>query len=663
MPRDVEAGKAQVELSVRDRLAAGLRKAQVRLRAFGAGLQAIGRQFAVAGAAILAPLGLMVKVFNSAGDQVEKMARRTGFSVEALSELGFAAEQSGTGLEELEKGVRRMQRSVFDLERGLATQTESFDVLGLTFEDLAGLAPEEQFKLIAERLSQVEDASKRAAIAQQIFGRSGTQLIPLFEDGAAGIEALQEQARELGLTISTDTAKSAAALVDAFNIVRKVLRATAISIGSALAPMLIRASETMTEIAKTVSDWASQNRELVVTIAKVGAGVVAAGAAIIGFGFATKVASIALGGYAFAAKAAAVAMGAFKVATAALVSPIGLAVVAVGAATAAFLAFTKTGNRIVEFVGSRIRSLLGVVQETMDGIRDALAGGDLALAARVLWAGIKAAFLEGIQPIQAAWLRFRQAFEKVAIEAFHGVEVAWIQTQAFFEKNFPGLTETAAKFWAEFTSVGGRAMARLRNFASDVFLEIMGFFDEDLDVDAAKALGADELKKELEEIRDARREAIEEAERRSRRSTTEREDELAEDLRNAEDRFRDAKKALDDAAGDRIDDARRSLEEAKKGLEEAQDEARREREEADRRRQNAPEAKDPLDRFDQFAEQLASAGETVSRKGATAVGAFSGFGTRGLETAEPLRAISSNVEELLREFRRFTEGRGEGIYW
>jgi hypothetical protein len=42
------------------------------------------------------------------------MSKRTGVSVEALSELGFAAEQSGADLATLEAGLRRMSRVIKD---------------------------------------------------------------------------------------------------------------------------------------------------------------------------------------------------------------------------------------------------------------------------------------------------------------------------------------------------------------------------------------------------------------------------------------------------------------------------------------------------------------------------------------------------------------------
>ena len=91
----IKAGRAYVELGVSSKLQAGLKRAQRRLRAFGAGVQRLGRQFTLMGAAMLASLAGAAKHFASYGDQLAKMSKRTGVSVEALSALRFAAARTG----------------------------------------------------------------------------------------------------------------------------------------------------------------------------------------------------------------------------------------------------------------------------------------------------------------------------------------------------------------------------------------------------------------------------------------------------------------------------------------------------------------------------------------------------------------------------------------
>ena len=109
--QSIRAGRAFVELFADDtKLVRGLRAAEKRLKAFGASVQSIGTKVFGLGAAAIAPLLATTNVFSEMGDQLAKMSVRTGISVEALSELGYAAQQSGTDMETLEGGVRKLQK-------------------------------------------------------------------------------------------------------------------------------------------------------------------------------------------------------------------------------------------------------------------------------------------------------------------------------------------------------------------------------------------------------------------------------------------------------------------------------------------------------------------------------------------------------------------------
>jgi len=278
----IRAGKAYVELSLHDRLTRGLRRAQARLRAFGETVGEIGKKMAMLGTAVLAPLAASAKEFSSTGDQVAKMAKRTGLSVETLSELKFVASQTGTEFESLEMAFRKMQRSIYDAGRGLATQTDALRDLGLTFKDLDGLSPERQFKLLADRFAQLPDPTKRAAIAMVLFGRTGTNLLPMFAAGARGIEALQRVARSLGLTMSSEAAKQAEDFTDALDRLWKVIKMGVFEVGGQLALSLTQLITDITAAIVTVRSFIAANRGWVGSMVKAAAAVLGVGVALMG---------------------------------------------------------------------------------------------------------------------------------------------------------------------------------------------------------------------------------------------------------------------------------------------------------------------------------------------------------------------------------------------
>ena len=223
-----------------------LDKAQTRVGKFkdkaGKALGAVktaAKGLAIGGAVALVGFGTAaVKNFLDTGEAIDKMAKRTGFSVESLGELKFAAEQSGASIDDIEKGSKRLSSSILDAQQGLSTATMAFDALGLSAEQFKGLNPEQQFQLVAGALGGVEDASTRAALAQEVFGKAGTALLPLFAEGADGMDALRQQAQDLGIVMSGDAAAGAASFNDSMNELKSAALGVFKGFASQLLPKL-----------------------------------------------------------------------------------------------------------------------------------------------------------------------------------------------------------------------------------------------------------------------------------------------------------------------------------------------------------------------------------------------------------------------------------------
>ena len=204
-------------------------------------LRGMRGQFLLLGAAgcvLLGALGLTVKTFAQVGDEIQKMSLRTALTTEVLSEYKFALEQSGSTIEGFEKSIRRMSSFIQDGRDGLTTTTDALDTLGVSVKDLEGLGVEDAFVFLSSALANVEDDITQAALAQDLFGRSGTALLPLLAQGADGIAALREEAQDLGIVFDQDMANSAARLIDAQNTMTKSVQGLQIAFGEHLAPAI-----------------------------------------------------------------------------------------------------------------------------------------------------------------------------------------------------------------------------------------------------------------------------------------------------------------------------------------------------------------------------------------------------------------------------------------
>jgi len=612
---------------VSDKLTAGLRRAQKQLEAFGAGLRSIGTRLAGIGAAAITGLLGTAKVFSDMGDVLDKMSIRTGVSVEALSELGYAAELSGADLETLESGVRIMQRTLSEAAQGSSTAVDALDRLGLSAAELAGLSPEQQFKVLAERISKVADPTLRAAIAMDVFGKAGTKLLPLMAEGAAGIEAMQEEARRFGLTVSTETARDAAQLNDALGTLWKVLKQGVFTIGGALAPTLKDLAERITRIVVSATTWIKANRETVVWALKVAAAVAVAGIAIIALGYIVSGIAATLGIVAGVIGGIGTAFGLIGAAIGAILSPVGLAIAAIVALGGVLIVTTGAGGEALAWLGEQFTRLREWVTKVVGGISDALAAGDIALAAEILWLSLKVIWQQGVAALNKVWLDAKEFFVSTAYGmwygalaaaeiVFHALEVAWIETTAFLSKT-----------WSNFTAGFQQVWESASSWVAKRILEIQGLFDSGLDVDAAKRTVDDQLESRLAELESAaqRQVAAREGERAAEREQAAALHEAT--LAGIGQDFEEAQAALKANTEAGLAESQAALDAAKQKLADAIEQARQKREAADAER--GPASSRNL--MAEFEDRLAGLGEVIG-KGISVRGTFNARGVQGLES-------------------------------
>ncbi|MBT3172996.1 MAG: hypothetical protein HN333_16380, partial [Rhodospirillaceae bacterium] len=134
------------------------------------------------------------------------------------------------------------------------------------------------------------------------FGRTGTNLLPMFEQGAAGIDKLQKKARKLGLTMSTEDAAAAEEFTDVMDSLGKSLKTAAFRAGAALGPALSSLGEKFTKASISFGKWISDNREAVVETAKTIAKIAAIGLGLMALGKTIAIAAGVIGGLATAFK-------------------------------------------------------------------------------------------------------------------------------------------------------------------------------------------------------------------------------------------------------------------------------------------------------------------------------------------------------------------------
>jgi len=145
-------------------------------------------------------------------DKLDDMSEKTGVSVESLTKLRYAGETVGTSTEQLGQGLKKLAKIMGDAAGGSDEATSVFKAMGVSFKDSAGnLRPTEQVLTdIAEKFSGWADGPEKAALAMKVFGKSGEDMIPFLNLGAAGLAASADEAKRLGIELGGGAAKAAA---------------------------------------------------------------------------------------------------------------------------------------------------------------------------------------------------------------------------------------------------------------------------------------------------------------------------------------------------------------------------------------------------------------------------------------------------------------------
>jgi len=392
----IRAGKAFIELSLdTTKLKKSIANVSRTMKNMGNSIRSVGINFLKVGTMMTAPIIAATMKYARFGDNIAKMSKRTGVGAQALSELQYAAERSGSTIEALDKGFRRMARVLIDSSDGLKDASDSLERIGLNYEMLSKLSPEEQFTIIADRISKLSDDTTRAAAAQEIFGRSGAELIPMMRSGAKGIDELRKKARELGLVMSDEDAAAAEVLTDQLADVKDQFKFLAIGIGADVMPTIMEFSKRVQSIVGVVQNWVKNNKELFNSIFKIGATLMTIGTVLTVFGITLAAVGTAIG---------------------ALTSPIVLVIAAIVGLGYYLESTANIMSDALSWITDKFNKFKDRNIEAIQGIKDALASDDIRTAAKLFWAMISVEFYKGSQDIQDTWIDLKEQLELVWID-------------------------------------------------------------------------------------------------------------------------------------------------------------------------------------------------------------------------------------------------------
>lgn len=149
-------------------------------------------------------------------DSIGKTADKLGIATEKLSGLRLAAEETGNSARSLDTSLQRMVRRISEAAKGTGEAKDAIKELGLNAQLLSRMRPDEQFRSIADAMGKVSGQGDKVRLAMKLFDSEGVGLVNTLKLGRKGLDATQDAARRLGLTLNRGLVSQVEKMRDAF---------------------------------------------------------------------------------------------------------------------------------------------------------------------------------------------------------------------------------------------------------------------------------------------------------------------------------------------------------------------------------------------------------------------------------------------------------------
>lgn len=181
------------------------------------------------------------------GEAVHKTSQLTGASTDAIQQWVFAAHASGVNAKETVESFSKLADVQNRAVHGNKVAAEAFAALGISLNTLKTSSPNDLLAKIADAFHNSADGAGKAAVANELFGASGANLIPLLDRGSAGLAQLGAEARNAGAIIGGETIEQMAAMKEQMDLAHARMEAMSMSAKTVLLPTILNLTSALSD--------------------------------------------------------------------------------------------------------------------------------------------------------------------------------------------------------------------------------------------------------------------------------------------------------------------------------------------------------------------------------------------------------------------------------
>lgn len=242
----------------------GLAKAKKQMGGFQGGLSGFAAAFspvaAGAAAGTLAVAGFAAAMRQAAtaaqwADDLSTQANKIGITAESLQLLRQAAEAVDIPMASLDAGMQALNGTLGALKLGIGDGKirKAFEELGISQEQLTSMKDaSDLLPVLADKIRGVGTQAEQVLIAKKL---GIEELLPLLQQGAAGIQGMSDKFRDMGLVLNEETVQRLADMNEQMRIADERSRMAGMGLGAVMVPVLVNLKNAWTDATVALANY------------------------------------------------------------------------------------------------------------------------------------------------------------------------------------------------------------------------------------------------------------------------------------------------------------------------------------------------------------------------------------------------------------------------
>lgn len=210
-------------------------------------LAKVGKAVAAGLGAMTATTAVLVNKSVEAGDRIDKMSQKMQMSRKTFQELDYVFSQNGANIEVMKVGMTKLTKAVEGVRTGAKGNIATFQALGISIKDTSGNMKSTEtimFEALG-KLQKMPEGAKKSALALSLFGKSASELAPLLNGNAKGVDELRKRFNDLGMGMSDAQIDSAVKFKDTMDSIQRSFAGLGNQIGADLLPTIQQVADTI----------------------------------------------------------------------------------------------------------------------------------------------------------------------------------------------------------------------------------------------------------------------------------------------------------------------------------------------------------------------------------------------------------------------------------